>query len=361
MKSARPLLLLLLFTTTAGLAQPSARGSVLQLGHVDGGTIPAANSVPGGLVFDSLGQVIYWSDGGTWSQIGAGGASSSTTAFTELELQSSSPTFDGGSNLLLFAHAIGPCGIPTFVTAGNVPQPILSTGPGVTTLTDLVGGSVTVWGGLSWTGFGSSQAAVTPTIGGSYHQTLPGTATRTTSTVDNSAAGVYTGSTAFFRGVNDGGSYAAGGYLLLLRAGIGSSDANQRAFFGMHSASAAIGGVDPSSLTNVVYIGCDAANANLQACSNDASGSATCTDLGASFPCKSYGFYDVWICAPPSASTIGYYLRRRDVPAEVAGTISSNLPSGGIFVYPQAWVSNGPSGGTAAIEVDQGYYCLSLQ
>lgn len=45
----------------------------------------------------------------------------------------------------------------------------------------------------------------------------------------------------------------------------------------------------PSSLPNTAYVGCDNGQSTLYACTNDGTGSATCTDLGANFPCMTDG------------------------------------------------------------------------
>lgn len=60
----------------------------------------------------------------------------------------------------------------------------------------------------------------------------------------------------------------------------------------------------PSTLLNTAYVGCDYGQNTLYACTNDASGSATCTDLGASFPCLTDGvLFNTYISLTQSSAT----------------------------------------------------------
>ncbi len=347
----------------AAQPRPNTKGSVVQLGHIDGGTIPAASTVPGGMAYEVTDKVIYWSNGTAWAQVGAG--SSSSSEITTLEDQSTAPVWDGGTNIQLYSQSIGPCGVPFYVGASGAPKLMMaSAGPGqwqgftgalsgMTALTTLA---------IAPAGGGASQVGTTFTIGGSYHQTLTSGSIRTTSTADNSTAFIRAQTTSpYFRGLDDGGTYKSGGFLAYLRGGIGSTDANQRAFFGLYGSNSPIPNTtDPSAATDTVYVGCDAADTNMSICSNDASGAATCATLGASFPCKAYGYYDFWFCAPPAGTSIGYYVRRLDTGTETAGTLSSDLPTANAVLYPQLYVNNS-TGGTAAILLDNWYWMHSLQ
>jgi hypothetical protein len=79
-----------------------------------------------------------------------------------------------------------------------------------------------------------------------------------------------------------------------------------------------------------VYFGSNSADTNLSICANDNVTTATCTDLGASFPTKLQGAaYDLFIWAAPNASSIGYAISRLDSAASTYGTISNNQADGG--------------------------------
>lgn len=338
---------------------PGVRGNVFMLGHVDGGTLPTTQI--GGCVYDVIGGRPLCSDGGSWASISSGGGAASTS---ELTNQASTPFYDGGTNTLLFAQSIGPCGVPFYVGSSGRPE-LMGVGfgpsrwvgwqqntPVAAMLTPGVSINSQAAGGQGTNAF---------TIGGSYHSTLPFGAFRISTAAANASAGVWITGTNAFRGLNDGGN-STGGFLCVLSGGIGSTDADQRAFFGMYSASAVfLQTTDPSAALNTVYVGCDAANTNMSICSNDGSGTATCTTLGASFPCKAYGYYEFFFCAPPAGTSIGYYVRRLDSRAEASGTISSDLPTPTTLLFPHMEMGTGPTGATAVTEYDSSMACLNLQ
>jgi hypothetical protein len=85
---------------------------------------------------------------------------------------------------------------------------------------------------------------------------------------------------------------------------------------------------DPSAATDTIYVGCNAADTNLSICTNDASGSATCTTLGASFPCKTSSEvgYDFTLVRHRTAGTYRWRVTKHD-GTTATGTLSSDLPT----------------------------------
>jgi hypothetical protein len=59
--------------------QPAALGKVFQLGHVDGGTLPAP--ILGGIVYDTLTPQVLVSDGGQWAPLASGGGGGSARSW----------------------------------------------------------------------------------------------------------------------------------------------------------------------------------------------------------------------------------------------------------------------------------------
>ena len=59
-----------------------------------------------------------------------------------------------------------------------------------------------------------------------------------------------------------------------------------RSFSGMKATTSSIGNVDPSTLTQIIGIGNDSGDTNMQIMHNDTAGTATKLDLGSSFPAK---------------------------------------------------------------------------
>lgn len=104
--------------------------------------------------------------------------------------------------------------------------------------------------------------------------------------------------------------------------------ATTRVFVGLKDATATLTATaDPSAALDTVYFGCNAADANLGICSNDNAGAATCTTLGANFPCHTNNAsYDVAIWSASNGASIGYWIRHLVTGNESTGSVSTNLP-----------------------------------
>jgi hypothetical protein len=115
---------------------------------------------------------------------------------------------------------------------------------------------------------------------------------------------------------------------------------------------------DPSAQLHTLYMGCDASQANLQVCSNDGSGTATCTDLGASFPCKvaSETGYDFAVHRVKGTSNFRYIVKKHDGTTS-RGTITADLPSGNIRLRPIVLCSARASGAACVLELSQVDIC----
>ncbi len=162
-------------------------------------------------------------------------------------------------------------------------------------------------------------------------------------TTASSSAGLRAGVDYVWRGnaAGLGGWYTWGSFSIV------TTTANQRLFVGLKDAVAVITATtNPSAALDTVYFGCDAAQTTIRICSNDNAGAATCTDLGASFPCTTANIaYDWALWAQPNGSSIGYYIRRLVNGSEAQGTISTDLPRNTVALGWDFWINNG---GTAA-------------
>lgn len=104
-----------------------------------------------------------------------------------------------------------------------------------------------------------------------------------------------------------------------------------RFFLGLHTQFGGFANTDPSAYTNVIGIGYDSADANLQLIHNDGTGTATKVDLGPSLPRSSAFNTDVYrleLSCAPGASSVSYVVRRLNNPVTVSGTITTDLPLG---------------------------------
>jgi hypothetical protein len=156
-----------------------------------------------------------------------------------------------------------------------------------------------------------------------------------------------------------GNAPGLGGFFFHFRGGPSSAAtvADSRCFIGMYGTMAAIGNVDPSSLTDIIGFGSDAGEANLSVMHNDAAGTATKVPLGANFPAQtlSVDMYDMFLFAQPNATEVGYKIINLTTGNEASGTITTDLPSNTTFMAWQMWVNNGTTALAAGIDISHVY------
>ncbi|GHC48070.1 DUF2793 domain-containing protein [Neogemmobacter tilapiae] len=142
-----------------------------------------------------------------------------------------------------------------------------------------------------------------------------------------------------------------GGFTSILRWGpaTGVATATNRAFAGMGSTSASTD-VQPSSLLNIIGMGWDSADANIQMIHNDGSGTATKIDLGSSFPVPitdRSAVYEIALFSPPGPSqSVGYRVTDLLSGAQANGTITTDIPTLGTAITPHSYYS---VGGTSSV------------
>lgn len=150
-----------------------------------------------------------------------------------------------------------------------------------------------------------------------------------------------------------GGDVAgAGGFHYVCRWGpaTGMSNAARRAFMGLRAIAVAPTDVAPSSLTDLIGMGWEAADTNVQMMHNDGSGTATKIDLGASFPKPSADrtdFYELSMFSPPGTTQIVYWrVINLTTGAVATGSINSDIPTTTTFLNVLGYAS---AGGTSAV------------
>lgn len=145
---------------------------------------------------------------------------------------------------------------------------------------------------------------------------------------------------------------APGGFLarFVWAPATGVSNASHRAFCGLHGETGTQTDVEPSTKTSIVCMGWDAADANIQIMHNDASGTCTKIDLGASFPVPTVDrsqVYELQLHSPNSLTqsvsyrVIRYNTTDNTIAAEATGTITTNLPPVGTLLGPRISMSVG--------------------
>ena len=174
----------------------------------------------------------------------------------------------------------------------------------------------------------------------------------------NSIAGWRHAAAVFLRG----NAVGVGGFFVTFRHGISDASlvATGRQFVGLLSSAIGPTDVDPSSLTTLLGLGCDASETTLSIIHNDGSGTATKVALGANFPCNttSVDFYELVLYAPPNAAFVGYRVTRKNTGHVAEGVITTDLPSTTAFFQPVAFRGNG--GTAAAVALDMGTFYASM-
>jgi hypothetical protein len=142
-----------------------------------------------------------------------------------------------------------------------------------------------------------------------------------------------------------------GGFYFTCRWGpaTGVATATNRAFVGMGSSTAAPTDVEPSSIANIVGMGWDTADANIQFM-HRGSGAVTKIDLGGAFAVPTADrskVYELTMFSPPGTpQTLHYEVRELGTSNAASGTVSANLPTASTLLAPRGWMS---VGGTSSV------------
>ena len=117
--------------------------------------------------------------------------------------------------------------------------------------------------------------------------------------------------------------------------------------------------VSVDSFPNIIGMGSDASDTNLQIYHNDATGFATKIDLGVNFPANKTGAvangigYQLELYAPYGATSVKYRVTKLSDNTIVTGTISTNLPASTTALGPQVVRTSGATSQNVSIDVIQ--------
>jgi hypothetical protein len=135
-----------------------------------------------------------------------------------------------------------------------------------------------------------------------------------------------------------------------------------RQFYGMTATTASLGlssTLTVDSLLNIVGIGSDASDTNLQIFHNDGSGTATKIDLGASFPANrtagavATDFFVFELYNPYNSNNVYYKATSLENNVTVEGTITTNLPSNTTPITIQSCRTSGTSSNACSFDISQ--------
>lgn len=169
-------------------------------------------------------------------------------------------------------------------------------------------------------------------------------------TTGNQSAGIRSVSAQFGLGPASG----CGGFHFVARFGISDASlvAGARLFVGMTSSTAVLGNADPSTFTNIIGVGLDAADTTIQIMHNDAAGAATKINLGASFPeSTNTDLYELVLYCASGASIVYYQVINLSTNAIASGQITTNLPAVNTLLAWQLWRHNVNTGLAVGLDI----------
>lgn len=237
----------------------------------------------------------------------------------------STPTAAAASTYKLFAKSVGGRIMPAFIgpsAQDSLLQPHIARNS--VAYIQAAGNSTTITnvGTAALTVTGTATAANVATT--NVYTRIRILESLVTVAATTAVAGFYQGAAQYTLG----GATAYGGFHLVTRFGpsTGVTTATRRLFVGMSASVAAPTDVNPSTLVNMMGVGYDAADTNMQFMHNDASGTATKIDLGASFPRPSADrtkMYELDIFAAPNADNdFSYTVTDLGTGAVASGTVT---------------------------------------
>lgn len=157
-------------------------------------------------------------------------------------------------------------------------------------------------------------------------------------------AGFYSTIANFARGTGTDGGFH---YVCRFGPSTGVTTATRRLFVGMAASVAAPTDVGPSTLVNVIGVGYENTDTNIQIIHNDGAGTATKVNTGIVKPSADRAIaYELALFSPPGAAYVDYQFTQLNASTVFSGKIEADLPATGTFLAPRGYVS---AGGTSSV------------
>lgn len=122
-----------------------------------------------------------------------------------------------------------------------------------------------------------------------------------------------------------------------------------RSFVGLRALSSDIGAAEPDALVNIIGIGVRSDQTRWRILHNDASGTATSIDPGASFNVVNADVLELRIVCLANAATVAVRLRNLTTGAVDSRTLATDLPANTVFVGPHCQTNTGAIATPASI------------
>jgi hypothetical protein len=185
----------------------------------------------------------------------------------------------------------------------------------------------------------------------------------TTTGSTNSTVGVAFGSQSIVNSVSWGFRFV-GSYIYSDQSAGGTNwfVPNARQFCGLASVGTILGissTTTVESQINIIGLGSDATDTNLQIFHNDASGTATKIDLGATFPSNKTGavangeVYTLELYNDYLSTSVKYRVTKVSTGEQTTGTITTNLPASTVPLAPQIVRTSGSTSQNVSIDILQ--------
>ena len=223
----------------------------------------------------------------------------------------------------------------------------------------LVRSSALIWKAMPASVNLTAISGSTPSVVGAATAALIATTSLVTYTprveylVTTAAATAVAGFYGWFVLASVGGPSAGrGGFNFVGRWGpaTGVATLTNRAFFGLANTVVAPTDVEPSTVINCVFMGWDAADANIQIMHNDGVGTCTKINLGASFPVPTVdrsALYELALFSPKGTTqSVNWLVTDLISGATASGTISTDMPTTATLLTSRGWMS---VGGTSSV------------
>jgi hypothetical protein len=144
-----------------------------------------------------------------------------------------------------------------------------------------------------------------------------------------------------------------GGWFYSTRFAVNTTVANQRLIMGLMASTTAIAVTQPPvNSQDIIAVGWDSADTNLQIYYNDSGGAATKVDLGASYPANNTtAVYEFTMFAAPNSSQITARVQRLDTNISTTTVLTTNLPTATTFLTAHAYMNNGGTAQAVAFDL----------
>jgi hypothetical protein len=303
---------------------------------------PLASAVPNG---GNTGQVLAKTSNAdqatAWVTPSGGGGS-----VDPLDLTATNPAVPPADTVRLFRRKIAGRNLPAFIGPSGLDSAFQSAFHSnrvalISPASNIAAATVL---GMSLTAIGTATNAGSFSV--NLHQSMARTEYLVTAAAATAIAGVRGAAVTTWRG----NAAKRGGFFFRMRWGpaTGATTLTTRAFVGLGPLGAPTD-VEPSSRLNIIGMGWDAADANIQMMHNDGTGAATKIDLGASFPVSvadRTDIYEIVMFCPPNGSSVFWQVTDLNTDATATGEITTDLPAATQFLALLGAIS---VGGTSSV------------